>query len=183
MQKSHIHCMNNSYPKHKKCSMHWDNLKTVAVHQIKTNTVYKYISYNRKKHVCIRISKLHVCNYVYIYIEKSMYSKLISFPLLHKHNTKHLPAEVSPYLTAVRVPTAIEAFQPFVTNALLAAKGGGKSGLISRCSSKGSKISNKAHKTSQSASVTLFSDARGQLCLPSWLQMTCNLPNNGIHMM
>ena len=66
MQKSHIHCMNNSYPKHKKCSMHWDNLKTVAVHQIKTNTVYKYILYNRKyKHVCIRISKLHVCNYVY----------------------------------------------------------------------------------------------------------------------
>lgn len=129
----------------------------------------------------VKITCLQLC--VYIYIEKSMYSKLISFPLLHKHNTKHLPAEVSPYLTAVRVPTAIEAFQPFVTNALLAAKGGGKSGLISRCSSKGSKISNKAHKTSQSASVTLFSDARGQLCLPSWLQMTCNLPNNGIHMM
>lgn len=41
-----------------------------------------------------------------ICIEKSMYSKLTSFPLLHKHNTKHLPAEASPYLTAVRVPTA-----------------------------------------------------------------------------
>lgn len=48
------------------------------------------------------------------------------------------------------------AFQPFVSNALQAAKGGGKSGLISRCSSKGSKISSKAHKTSQSASVAYF---------------------------
>lgn len=47
-----------SKTKHKKCSMPWDNLKTVAVHQIKTN-IYIYTN------VCIRISKFHVCNYLY----------------------------------------------------------------------------------------------------------------------